>query len=68
MFTFIAAIRGFHIYRHSWTPRIGQLPPTIENRLAIAVVDVIDSSQLATFPENLVEYSLIQWTAGGDRL
>ena len=49
-FTFTAAIRGFHFYRHSWTPRIGQQLPmkreigNPEDRFAIAVVDVIDGS------------------------
>ena len=47
MFTFTAAIRGFHIYHHSWTSCIGQQLPTEretdnpEERFAIAVVDVI---------------------------
>ena len=49
-FTFTAAIRGFHVYRHSWIPRIGQQLNTEretdnpEDRFAIAVVDVIDGS------------------------
>ena len=49
-FTFTAAIRGFHIYRHSWNPHIGQQLPTEretdnpEDRFAIAVVDTIDGS------------------------
>ena len=51
MFTFTAAICGFHIYHHSWTPHIGQQLPTeqetddnLEDRFAIAVVDMIGSS------------------------
>ena len=49
-FTFTAAICGFRIYRHSWTPHIAQQLPTEretdnpEDRFAIAVVDMIGGS------------------------
>ena len=43
-FTFSSAIRGFHIYRHSWTPNIGEHlqaereHDNSEDRFAVAVV------------------------------
>ena len=46
----MAAIRAFHIYRSSWTPYAGQQLPTevetdnLEDRIAIAVVDMIGGS------------------------
>ena len=47
-FTFSSAICGFHVYRHSWTPHIGQQLQTERERdnakdhFAVAVVKVAE--------------------------
>ena len=45
-FTFSSAIRGFHVYRHSWIPHVGEQleterePNNTEDRFAVAVIKV----------------------------
>ena len=44
-FTFSSAIRGFHVYRHSWIPHVGEQletegePNNTEDRFAVAVIN-----------------------------
>ena len=44
-FTFLSAIRGFHVYRQVWTPHLGQRLSgcrehgNVEDRFAVAVIE-----------------------------